>query len=163
MAQKKSRYSESDLVAGRNAMPGSRPQTPAEDYVITMPSTGERIGGTRMNYAGIAGGLPTSDASTLRQRAKAYEKAGATDSATAARIRARNVDEHADMTAKTKKDIKLKQLEAAAKKSGASQFAKDRYKLAKETGMYAKGGSVSSASKRADGCATKGKTRGKMV
>jgi hypothetical protein len=26
-----------------------------------------------------------------------------------------------------------------------------------------KGGSVSSASKRADGCATKGKTRGKMV
>ena len=28
---------------------------------------------------------------------------------------------------------------------------------------YAKGGSVSSASKRADGCATKGKTRGRMV
>jgi len=28
---------------------------------------------------------------------------------------------------------------------------------------YAKGGSVSSASKRADGCATKGKTRGKFI
>ena len=28
---------------------------------------------------------------------------------------------------------------------------------------YAKGGKVSSASKRADGCAIKGKTRGKMV
>lgn len=28
---------------------------------------------------------------------------------------------------------------------------------------YAKGGSVGSASKRADGCATKGKTKGKMV
>lgn len=28
---------------------------------------------------------------------------------------------------------------------------------------YKKGGSVSSASKRADGCCTKGKTRGKMV
>ena len=28
---------------------------------------------------------------------------------------------------------------------------------------FKKGGSVSSASKRADGCATKGKTRGKMV
>jgi hypothetical protein len=28
---------------------------------------------------------------------------------------------------------------------------------------YASGGSVSSASKRADGCATKGKTRGKFV
>jgi hypothetical protein len=28
---------------------------------------------------------------------------------------------------------------------------------------YASGGSVSSASKRADGCATKGKTRGRMI
>ena len=28
---------------------------------------------------------------------------------------------------------------------------------------YAKGGSVSSASKRADGCAMKGKTKGKMI
>jgi hypothetical protein len=28
---------------------------------------------------------------------------------------------------------------------------------------YAKGGKVSSASKRADGCAVKGKTRGKMI
>ena len=28
---------------------------------------------------------------------------------------------------------------------------------------YAKGGSVSSASKRADGCAIKGKTRGRML
>jgi hypothetical protein len=28
---------------------------------------------------------------------------------------------------------------------------------------YAKGGTVSSASKRADGCCVKGKTRGKMV
>jgi hypothetical protein len=28
---------------------------------------------------------------------------------------------------------------------------------------YAEGGSVSSASKRADGCATKGKTKGKML
>jgi hypothetical protein len=28
---------------------------------------------------------------------------------------------------------------------------------------YAKGGSVSSASKRADGCASKGKTKGKFV
>lgn len=28
---------------------------------------------------------------------------------------------------------------------------------------YAKGGSVSSASKRADGCATKGKTKGRII
>jgi len=31
------------------------------------------------------------------------------------------------------------------------------------TKNYKKGGSVSSASKRADGCATKGKTKGRMV
>ena len=160
MAKKKERYADSDLVAGRNAMPGSRPQTPAKDYVITMPS-GERVGGTRMNYAGVAGGLPNSSSSTLRQRAKAYEKDGATSSASAARARARNIDEHEDATRKTKRDIKLKQLEAAAKKPGASGFAKSRYKAAKETCMYATGGSV--ASKRADGCATKGKTKGKFV
>jgi hypothetical protein len=33
----------------------------------------------------------------------------------------------------------------------------------KKTKKYAKGGSVSSASKRADGCAVKGKTKGRMV
>ena len=39
--------------------------------------------------------------------------------------------------------------------------AKDRKKIS-DMG-YKKGGSVSSASKRADGCCIKGKTRGKMV
>ena len=39
-----------------------------------------------------------------------------------------------------------------------------RKRLLKQYGMTkAKGGKVSSASKRADGCATKGKTKGKMV
>jgi hypothetical protein len=33
----------------------------------------------------------------------------------------------------------------------------------KSTKKYAKGGSVSSASKRADGCCTKGKTKGRMI
>jgi hypothetical protein len=37
---------------------------------------------------------------------------------------------------------------------GDTKFLKPKYKA---------GGSVSSASKRADGCAVKGKTRGKMV
>jgi hypothetical protein len=43
--------------------------------------------------------------------------------------------------------------------------AAERFKRSKEsdTPGYKKGGSVSSASKRADGCATKGKTRGKFV
>lgn len=33
----------------------------------------------------------------------------------------------------------------------------------KKAGKFAKGGSVSSASKRGDGCAQRGKTRGRMV
>jgi hypothetical protein len=158
MAKKKERYSQSDLNAARTNMPGSKSQTPAEDYVITMG--GKPMGGTRMNYAGIAGGLPTPNSRTLRKRADSFERDGSTSSAAAARTRARNVDEHAAATAKSKKEIKLRKLKADAEKPGASRFAKDRYKSAKETGMYAKGGSVS---KRADGCAVKGKTRGKMV
>ena len=44
------------------------------------------------------------------------------------------------------------------------QDAKDAADRKKISDMgYKKGGSVSSASKRADGCCVKGKTRGKMV
>ena len=39
----------------------------------------------------------------------------------------------------------------------------DKAKEGKATKKFRSGGSVSSASKRADGCATKGKTRGKFV
>ena len=42
-----------------------------------------------------------------------------------------------------------------------SQMAEERRNAAGDT--YKKGGKVSSASKRADGCAQRGKTRGKMV
>jgi hypothetical protein len=44
------------------------------------------------------------------------------------------------------------------------QDAKDEKDRQAIKGMgYAKGGSVGSASKRADGCAQRGKTKGKMV
>jgi hypothetical protein len=38
-----------------------------------------------------------------------------------------------------------------------------RFKKGGKVKKMAKGGSVSSASKRADGCATKGKTKGRFV
>lgn len=41
--------------------------------------------------------------------------------------------------------------------------AKDVYAKGGMTKKFAKGGSVSSASKRADGCAQRGKTKGKFV
>jgi hypothetical protein len=56
-----------------------------------------------------------------------------------------------------------KQMEHAEKYApGLSLDMPDEPKTPKPKGMK-KGGSVSSASKRADGCATKGKTRGKFV
>jgi len=47
-----------------------------------------------------------------------------------------------------------------------SKFSRDLPEAKKKGGMIkkmAKGGSVSTASKRADGCATKGKTKGRMI
>jgi len=46
---------------------------------------------------------------------------------------------------------------------GSSEDDSPGYKKGGKVKKYAGGGSVSSASKRADGCAVKGKTRGKMV
>jgi hypothetical protein len=46
--------------------------------------------------------------------------------------------------------------ERAANRESARKFIKDKF-------GFKKGGSVSSASKRADGCATKGKTKGRFV
>ncbi len=49
--------------------------------------------------------------------------------------------------------------------TGESAPTEEMKKRLRELGIevYKKGGKVSSASKRADGCAIKGKTRGKMV
>lgn len=49
------------------------------------------------------------------------------------------------------------------KTSGDKTLAPDGLKRGGKVKKMAKGGSVSSASKRADGCATKGKTKGKFV
>lgn len=63
--------------------------------------------------------------------------------------------------------LKARMDAAAAKKSAGAgpNRAKGgpvKAKAKAKAKMYAKGGSVSSASKRADGCATKGKTRGRI-
>jgi hypothetical protein len=54
----------------------------------------------------------------------------------------------------------MKAMRAASGKKDEDEMGMKRGGKVKK---YAKGGSVSSASKRADGCAIKGKTRGKMV
>ena len=52
-----------------------------------------------------------------------------------------------------------------SKYSGLTKFVPKEKKMKKGGAVkkMAKGGSVSSASKRADGCATKGKTKGRMI
>ena len=52
---------------------------------------------------------------------------------------------------------------AALVKKSADTKGRAMVKKAGGGKCYASGGSVSSASKRADGCATKGKTKGKML
>ena len=47
---------------------------------------------------------------------------------------------------------KLARLKREAEATGASRYAQDRYRYAKETNMYAKGGKI-------DGCAVRGKTK----
>jgi len=47
--------------------------------------------------------------------------------------------------------------------SGVQSQGLSSYKSGGKVQRYAKGGAVSQASKRADGCATKGRTKGRMV
>jgi hypothetical protein len=68
--------------------------------------------------------------------------------------------------AKPKAEAKPKTKAAPSKAKSESSFSKVQSPFAGKTSSFKKmasGGSVSSASKRADGCAIKGKTRGKMV
>lgn len=55
-------------------------------------------------------------------------------------------------TREQRKAANLQRLKVAAEAPGSGAYAKDRYRYAKETGMYAKGGSV-------DGCAVRGMTK----
>ena len=67
---------------------------------------------------------------------------------------------HADMTDKTKKAIDEKTQAARGRARKAIERTAQDTKSTRGP-KYAKGGSV--ASKRADGCATKGKTKGRFV
>jgi hypothetical protein len=60
----------------------------------------------------------------------------------------------------SKKDEENKRLESEAKAKAAAEAAKDEETSVK---TMKKGGKVSSASKRADGIAQRGKTRGRMI
>lgn len=73
--------------------------------------------------------------------------------------RAKNLKGHDEMTRKAMSAAKRSKLKADAEAPGAGLYAKARAKFNELTG-FKKGGSVS---KRADGIARKGKTKGRMV
>jgi hypothetical protein len=68
-------------------------------------------------------------------------------------------------------NYEMEQKRAQAEREAKDEATKSKYMNLIKSGMdmlsrpikKAKGGTVSSASKRADGCAIKGKTRGRMV
>ena len=122
----------------------------------------------------MEGGTPQTNRA-IRGSANLNRMAGEDDSrrGRAVQARARNVEGHESATSRTRQAIKGEVLKAKASASDASTYDKLRYKLFEATGMkkggkakakpvkkMAKGGS---ASKRGDGCATKGKTKGRFV
>jgi len=174
MAKKEDRRSLGDRNAERRGVPGRDRQVPAEDFIIRSGDGQRVLGRTSMNFRGLMGGLPTASARDLRRAADFGRETGATDSAEAAETRARNVEGHDEMTRRAQRAIRGEMLKAKASAPDASTYDKLRYSVFKTTGMK-KGGKVkaqpvkkmakggSTASKRADGCATKGKTKGRFV
>lgn len=71
-------------------------------------------------------------------------------------------DKMKDYTGKELTEKEIRDMERDI--TGPMEMAEEDKKGKKDkTKKYAKGGSVGSASKRADGCAQRGKTRGRMV
>lgn len=75
----------------------------------------------------------------------------------------------ADIEYKTPQDVADEKMRKAAEKAYDKSLTTTepapmpKPAASAPTKKMAKGGSVSSASRRADGCATKGKTKGKMI
>lgn len=133
------RLSYGDSQSYREAKPGTAQQVPAQEKALRY---GSRVLDRYLsNTGGVAGGLPSKSAKSLKARAERYEKDGASASASAARIRASNVEGHEDMTRKAMKEIKRSQLKAKADAPGASFYDKARSAVAEKTG-YAEGGKV---------------------
>jgi hypothetical protein len=98
------------------------------------------------------------DFSEFYKADKVTDKSGAGSRGASTRRRGKNLSEKID-----------ERVGASIRGSSDSAEQKSRFediiqqRRARETMNYRKGGSVGSASKRADGCAIKGKTRGKFV
>ena len=101
--------------------------------------------------------MPPPDSEDRREFFAAQRRAEKEAEAAAAERRRRAASREAASS-----DAKLEQAVKDKEQAMKDKQSKDAYERVKPQ-PFRKGGSVSSASKRADGCATKGKTRGKFV
>ena len=91
------KYTSGDRIAARTAMPGTKRQVPTTTSTVRT-ARGEKVADVKMNYGGVAGGLPTGKASDMRANAKVAAKLKASTSAKASTIRAENLEGHDRMT-----------------------------------------------------------------
>ena len=101
--------------------------------------------------------MPPPDSEDRREFLKEVAAQRRAEEAAAAERRRRAASREA-----TSSDAKLEQAAKDKEQAMKDKQSKDAYERVKPQ-PFRKGGSTSSASKRADGCAAKGKTRGKFV
>ncbi len=121
---KKKKYTWSDENANRTAMPGTQRQIPTETFTIRT-ARGEKIGSTKMNYGGVAGGLPTSKASDMRKNARDAASVKASTSAKASTIRAENLEGHDRMTMAARSAISMMKSQARINQMKAERETSD--------------------------------------
>ena len=102
--------------------------------------------------------MPPPDSEDRREFLAAQRRAEKEAEAAAAERRRRAASREA-----TSSDAKLEQAVKDKEQADKDRQMREAAERAKRQPMFKRGGSVSSASKRADGCVTKGKTRGKFV
>jgi hypothetical protein len=96
-------------------------------------------------------------ADNLAAQARAEAQSGGTDAPPTDAMKQTMADRRAEIEAERAQTTRSSMGDSMLK------FGSEMMKNSKPIEKKAKGGSVSSASSRADGCAVKGKTRGKMV
>jgi membrane protein involved in colicin uptake len=102
--------------------------------------------------------MPPPDSEDRREFLKEVAAQRRAEEAAAAERRRRAASREAASS-----DAKLEQAVKDKEQANKDRQMREAAERAKRQPMFKRGGSVSSASKRADGCATKGKTRGKFV
>ena len=102
--------------------------------------------------------MPPPNSKDQREFLKQAEAQRRAEEAAAAERRRRAASREA-----TSSDAKLEQAVKDKERAMKDKQSQDAYERVKRQPMFKRGGSVSSASKRADGIAVKGKTQGKFV